>query len=290
MVNLEVTKMHGLGNSYVIVPDLDKKIEERYSLSLLARALSDKNYGVGSDGLLVHQEDQSQNVMRVFNPDGSEAEMCGNGIRMFARYLYESKYAPKNMSVKTLAGIVEPEVILKKGKFESVKVNMGRGKILGEEELHFGEYDFYGTKVSVGNPHYVVFKHETPGRYHGITSSSFVSEEAVRDFGPRIENHPNFQPSKTNVEFAEIWGRDKIKLLVWERGAGYTKACGTGACATAFAARKSGKINKNVNVNMLGGNLKISVKSDDTIFMTGPAEYIFKGQIVDIEEMLAHFK
>jgi diaminopimelate epimerase len=268
--------MHGLGNSYVLFSDLDGKIGEEFGYSRLAKAISNKNYGIGSDGILVAQKEENLHVMRIFNPDGSEAEMCGNGVRMFSRFLYDEGRAKREIMVKTLAGTIETKINLEDDEFVSVTSNMGKGRILGSEKIEINDLFFEGTKVSVGNPHFVIFKDS-------------ASEEMAKKYGPIIEYHEVFQPNRTNIEFARIVNEALIDLHVWERGAGYTLACGTGASATAFAAERRGLVNRNLKVRLPGGDLEMFVREDDAVFMTGPAQYIFNGHIIDLERMLANF-
>lgn len=282
LTKLPITKMHGLGNSYVIVRDLDKALERKPGYKNLAIALSDKSYGVGSDGILVVQLGvKTEYRMRIFNPDGSEAEMCGNGIRMFAKNLYDEGLVKETQfSVETYDGsrVVVPKLNIRNSEVESVTVDMGKGEIKERDKtIKLPQRDFYGTSVSVGNPHYVIF-------------DSLATEEITKQYGQLIENHHDFQPNRTNVEFARVKNPSHIDLFVWERGAGFTKACGTGACATAFAGYKKRINERDVKIWLPGGALFISVMNDDTIKMNGPAEYIFKGKIIDLDQLLSHFR
>ena len=266
---LSVTKMHGCGNSYGIIKDLEKKLESEIGYPLLARSISSSIYGLSTDGILVvNKGGKTDYRMRIFNPDGSEAEMCGNGVRLFARYLYDNKFVSvKEFPIETYNGsiIVKPRLKIKDGKVKSIEVEMGKGKILGEKTLKFGE-EIKGTCVSVGNPHFIIF-------------SDKASQEMCKKYGSLIENHKEFIPQRTNVEFAKILNPSEIEIHVWERGVGYTLACGTGASATAFLAYKKGKTKNKVNAKFPGGILKISIDKDDNIILEGPAEYCFKAEV-----------
>jgi len=250
LTELSVTKMNGCGNTYGIIEDLDGKLEDQLvGYSRLAKAVSDKVYGVWSDGILVVQNgEKTKYRMRVFNPDGSEAEMCGNGIRMFARYLYDKKMTKeKEFPVETYDGsiVVVPRLNLRKGKFESVTVDMGKGQISERNKpIDVLGANFLGHCISVGNPHYVTFHEE-------------ASEQMAKKYGPSIENHPDFQPERTNVEFAKIVFPNWIDLFVWERGAGFTQACGTGASVDLYREySQGGRVPVYVyNLNRIGDNL-----------------------------------
>lgn len=289
---LSVTKMHGLGNSYVIISDLDGRMESEYSR--LAQAVSNKSYGVGSDGMLVAQRGaEAPNRMRVFNPDGSEAEMCGNGIRQLALFLYDNRLAPTDMNIETKAGVKRVVVYPGRKDGTPVRVDIGKGEITGyfsgSSCLDLSKYlpasalpkgyelAIPGRTVSVGNPHFVHF------------TTKKAAEEGVKLLGPIIENHPQFQPGRINVEFAHVDDEHTIDMYVWERGAGLTQACGTGACATAYAAKKQGDVKNPIKVRMPGGDLLIEVSDNDDITMTGTVEYIFKGKLLGVSGMLKHF-
>lgn len=263
---MQFTKMHGLGNDFVLIENLDREIK---NYSALSKLLSDRHFGIGADGIIyIEKSEKTDYKMRIFNPDGSEAEMCGNGIRCFAKYLHDNGLTRKrNLEVETKAGIIKPKLDTENGVVKSVSVNMGKAKILGMKALDIQGKTIVGDVVNIGNPHYVI-------RYQNLDEKEV--KEFVTTYGPKIENHDAF-PDRTNVEFAKIVSRDLINLYVWERGAGYTLACGTGACATAFSARKSGKVKEKVNVRLPGGTLEILIEEDDTIFMSGEAEEVFKG-------------
>ena len=277
---LRFTKMHGLGNDYIFVNGMSERLP-RVSLPRLARALSDRHFGIGADGLiLVLPSRSAQFRMQVFNADGSEAEMCGNGIRMFARYVYEHGLTrDRELAVETLAGVIRPRLMVRGGRVASVRVDMGEprlerseipmrgkpGRVIGEALRVDGER-YEVTAVSMGNPHCVIFVKE-------------VAEFPVARVGPAIERHRAF-PRRTNVEFVQVLGRSALRMRVWERGAGETLACGTGACATLVAAVLNGKADRKATVHLPGGDLKIEWRaSDNRVYMTGPAEEVFCGEI-----------
>lgn len=259
--------MQGIGNSYVIFEDTERKLEQKYPA--IARALSDKNFGIGSDGILVVNKGRKAKYhMRIFNPDSSEAEMCGNGIRMFARYLYDKNLIGKIAEIEVGGSkggrIVKPRI----NPDKTMTVDMGKGMITGKKSIGANGVKFSGIKVSVGNPHFVIF-----------SGSAVEAKKNAEKYGSAIENHAVFMPARTNVEFAFVKSKCEILMHVWERGAGLTLACGTGACAAAFAAFKERIAGNKVNVNLPGGRLAIEIKNDGSILMTGPAEYIFSGTV-----------
>ncbi len=264
-------KMEGLGNSYILIEDLEKKLKKSYSR--MAFILSNKNYGIGSDGLLViNQGCLAPFSMRIFNPDGSEAEMCGNGLRMVSRYLWDKKlWRKKEVEIEVLGGKVFAKLNLKGRKVFSVRVAVGKGEFLeADKEIDVG-MKFRGSYVKIGNPHFIIFGKST--------------EEIAKKYGPLLENHKEFLPERVNVEFAEPRGKNSFLVKVWERGAGWTLACGSGACAVAFAAKKLFRGKRDFKIILPGGILFVSVLEDDTIFLEGPADYICRGKI-ELEQIL----
>ncbi|MTI84610.1 MAG: diaminopimelate epimerase [Firmicutes bacterium] len=273
---MHFTKVHGLGNDFVMV---DAESEELPgNLSKLAQAVCDRHFGIGADGLvLIWPTDEADIRMQILNSDGSEAEMCGNAIRCVSKYIYEKGIIKKEqIKVETKAGIMVPEVSVQNGVVAAVKVDMGEPKLdrkeipmLGSagmvigENLKVGEHNFKVTAVSMGNPHVVIFVVD-------------VDEVPISHWGPRIENH-NIFPNKTNVEFVQVLNRSEVRMQVWERGAGPTMACGTGACATAVAAHLNGFTEKQVSVHLASGSLDIEWSENNHVYMTGPAEEIFSG-------------
>lgn len=273
---MQFTKVQGLGNDFVMVDASSEKLPQ--DLSKLARQVCDRNFGIGADGLVIlWPSDRADIRMQIINADGSEAEMCGNAMRCVGKYVYEKGIIKKKeIQVETKAGIIVPEVKVEGGLVTAVRVNMGKpkldrkdipmegpsGKVI-EENLKVGEHNFKITAVSMGNPHCVIFV-------------SDVDAVPVTHWGPRIENHSAF-PQKTNVEFVQVLNRSEVRMRVWERGAGPTMACGTGACATVVAAHLRGLTDRNVSVHLLGGTLDIEWSEDDNVYMTGPAEVVFTG-------------
>ena len=275
MVNVSFWKMHGLGNDYILVDNRDGKLKEE-TLGKIAQRLCRRRFSVGADGLLVLSNSSVADAkMRIFNADGSEAEMCGNGIRCFAKYCFEKGIVNNTeLKIETLAGIKNIKLKLENGKVISVTVDMGQPvldrrliPVQGEgrcvnEELRVDDLTYRMTCVSVGNPHCVIFVND-------------VESFPVETVGPKIENHSLF-PKRTNVEFVQISGVDKLKIRVWERGVGETLACGTGACAAVVAANLLHKVGDRCTVSLLGGDLDIQLRGD-RIFMTGQAEKAFEG-------------
>jgi len=284
-MKINFVKMHGLGNDFILIDCLNKSLGDSSFVSYLAKKLCDRNFGIGADGLiLILPSSKADLKMRIFNYDGSEAQMCGNGIRCFAKYAYENKLVSKNkFAVETLAGIITPELIfqdLKDKKVLRIKVNMGTPKlrrreipmngedtpIVVDETLKINpEQTFKITCVSMGNPHCITFVND-------------VQSIPVDEIGPKIENHSLF-PEKTNVEFIQILNRKEINFRVWERGVGETLACGTGACAALVATVLNNKTDRKATIHLPGGDLDVRWADDGYVYMTGPAELVFKGEM-----------
>lgn len=269
-------KMHGLGNDYVVIDNRDEKISDQEA-SELALKLCKRRFSVGADGVLFVSNSTVADVkMRIFNADGSEAEMCGNGIRCFAKYCYENDIARKNeLVVETLAGNKRTWLNVENGVVQLVMVDMGipeldrsRIPMTGQdtfinEALQVDGEAYKATCLSVGNPHCVIFV-------------DGVDDFPVERVGSKIENHPLF-PNRTNVEFAQVLSENEVKLRVWERGCGETLACGTGACATVVAGNLLRKLGGKVLVHLLGGDL--TVEYTDSLLITGAAEKVFEGTV-----------
>jgi diaminopimelate epimerase len=269
-------KMHGLGNDYVVIDNRDRRIGDDEAAEL-ALKLCKRRFSIGADGVLFVSNSTSADAkMRIFNSDGSEAEMCGNGIRCFAKYCYENNIARKGeLVIETLAGNKRTWLTVEGGVVQSVMVDMGmpvleRSKIpmVGQgtfinEELQVDGEAYKATCLSVGNPHCVIF----------VDS---LDDFPVERVGPKIESHQLF-PKRTNVEFAQVLGENEVKLRVWERGCGETLACGTGACATVVAGNLLEKLGGKVLVHLLGGDL--TVEYADLLLMTGAAEKVFEGTL-----------
>jgi len=280
VVILRFSKMHGLGNDFILVNCFEEKLDLAQMPELAVKACN-RYFGIGADGLvLLLPSDLADIQMRIFNSDGSEPEMCGNGIRCAAKYMYEHKMIKKDkIRVETLAGIIVPELIIEQGSVKSVRVDMGQprlkrseipmkgrhGRVI-DEPLTVGNAAFQITAVSMGNPHCVIFVPD-------------ADKVLLHDIGPLIEQHDSF-PRKTNVEFIQVLNRDEVRMKVWERGAGETLACGTGACAAVVSGRLRGLLGPRVRVGLPGGDLVIEWPGHpQPVLMTGPAERVFEGEI-----------
>lgn len=285
---MKFTKMQGIGNDYVYINAIENKIKDPKDLAI---KVSDRHFGIGSDGLiLIDKSKKADFKMRIINPDGSEAEMCGNGIRCVGKYVYDKGLtAKKELDIETLAGIKHLTLIVEKGKVSKVTVDMGK-PILEEEKIPVKFYDKkiknksfefvlidteikdkkeYLTCISMGNPHAVCFIKN-------------VDDLNIEKYGKKIENDKRF-PNKTNVEFVEVLDKNTIKMRVWERGVGETLACGTGSCASVCASILNDLTYRKVKVMLLGGTLEIEWNKDNNhIYMTGPAAITFEGNIKDI--------
>ena len=274
---IKFTKMQGLGNDYVYIDATKENIENP---SVLAKYISDRHFGVGSDGLiLICPSDKADFRMRMFNSDGSEAEMCGNGIRCVGKFVYDKKLIDKTLvTIETKAGIKTLKLNIKNKEVDTVRVDMGTPilesekipvitdeKIAQNLKLNALDKSFNFTCVSMGNP-------------HAVTVVDNISDFDVKKYGSILEINEVF-PNKTNVEFVEIKDPENIKMRVWERGTGETLACGTGACASAVACNLNGLTKNNVNVELLGGNLNIELGEDNHVYMTGPAVTVFEGEL-----------
>ena len=276
---IKFTKMEGLGNDYVYM-DCTKSGEPD-NVASLAKFVSDRHFGVGSDGLILIVKSKIADFkMRMFNGDGSEAQMCGNGIRCVGKFVYDKGLTSKtNLNIETLAGIKVLELNIKDGKVDTVKVDMGEPifnpkkiPVIAEENpvqnLSISVLDktFLFTCVSMGNP-------------HAITEVEDVKNFEVEKYGKILEIDSHF-PEKTNVEFIQVINNETITMRVWERGSGETMACGTGACAVAVSQILNGKVKNKVTVKLLGGDLDIFWDNKTNhVFMTGPARTVFEGEL-----------
>lgn len=287
---MRFTKMHGLGNDYIYLDGFAQDLDG-YDLPTLARVLSDRHFGVGGDGIVLILPGEAGDFrMRMLNPDGSEAEMCGNAVRAFAKYVYEHGLTGKTeLAVETGAGLIRPSLRLEDGRVGEVRVDMGEPRLARRDIPMAGEppdepvvnetLDVQGrslvvTCVSMGNPHCVTFVDD-------------AGEYPVREVGLLVENHPAF-PRRTNVEFAQVVDRGHIRMRVWERGAGETLACGTGACATLVAAVLTERAARRAVLHLLGGDLEIEWAEDGHVYMTGPATEVFSGELsAEIEKSLS---
>ena len=262
---MKFTKMQGIGNDYIYVNCFEEKADHPEKI---AKVISDRHFGVGSDGLvLICPDDKADFRMRMYNSDGSESEMCGNATRCIGKFVYERGLTKKTeVSLMTGAGIKILQLAVKDGKVESVRVDMGEPEVLGVGETVEAKGKIFPfTRVSTGNPHAVIFLDE-------------VEDLDVAGYGTEIECNPIF-PNRTNTEFAKILSRDHIRMRVWERGAGETMACGTGACATLIAAVTNNLTERKAALDLNGGTLIIEWdEKTNHVFQEGPAEFVFDGE------------
>lgn len=275
---MKFTKMHGIGNDYVYVNCFEESVKNPAEVS---KFVSDRHFGIGSDGLILISPSAIADFrMNIYNADGSQAEMCGNGIRCVAKYVYDYGLTDKTeISVETLAGIKYLRLQVENGKVASVEVNMG-APILEPKEIPVAVEEspvvnvpvevkgkiYHMTCVSMGNPHAIIFMNN-------------VKDLDIAAIGPYFENHTVF-PKRTNTEFVEVLDRNTVNMRVWERGSDETLACGTGACATTVACILNDKTENEVTVHLLGGDLKIRWDREvNQVYMTGPATVVFDGEI-----------
>jgi len=274
---IKFTKMHGTGNDYIYIDDRKTAIKNPGEMAV---TMSSRHFGIGSDGLILILKSKNADFkMRMFNADGSEAEMCGNGIRCFAKYLYDHGLTDrKKISVETPAGIKYLDLTVRKDRVEKVKVDMGEPILMREripmkgdpgtviaESLHLPDgVRFEITAVSMGNPHVVIYVED-------------VGNFPVEKYGPMIENHPLF-PNRTNVEFVQLVNENEVIQRTWERGSGETMACGTGASAVTVAGVLNKKNARAITIHLNGGDLEVEWGEDDGhVYLTGPAVEVFQG-------------
>lgn len=275
---MQFSKWHGQGNDFVIVNGFQEKLNDYRQAAI---AVCDRHFGIGADGLVLLLPAATADAdfkIRIFNSDGSEAEMCGNATRCIARYVYENGLSEKtSLTLETLAGYIKPEIIFEAGQIKTICVDMGEPRLQRNEIPMTGPEDLqpvnipleaagitYGiTCVSMGNPHCVIFVDD-------ITAVDLLA------IGPVIETHSIF-PRKTNVEFVQVLSSNKVRMRVWERGAGITLACGTGASATLVASVLNKKTDRAVTVELDGGDLFVEWRDDNHIYMSGPAIEVFRG-------------
>ena len=268
---IRFTKMHGCGNDYIYVNTMEQKVPNPQQAAI---EWSDRHKGIGSDGLVLIGKSpvpEADYTMHIYNADGSEAMMCGNASRCIGKYLYERGLTTKTkIRLLTLSGIKTLQLdIINNNKVESVTVDMGKPVLEDESQFLGNRVLDKGTFVSMGNPHYVIFTDDV---------------DQVGETGRALERHPAF-PQRCNIEFARVVSGETadhttIRTRVWERGSGITEACGTGACATAVAAALTGKAGRKSDIVMDGGTLSIEWReSDNHVYMTGPAEFVFDGEI-----------
>lgn len=262
---MHFTKMHGLGNDYLYVYG-----EVPENIKYIAQRLSERHFGAGSDGMIyISPSDTADFKMRIFNADGSEAEMCGNGIRCVGKYVYDKGYTDKTqLNIETLSGIKKLKLQLFCGKVKSVSVDMGIAEVYDDIHVITEHADVICTPVSVGNPHAVIFAKD-------------ADTLPIEIIGKEIERYKAF-PDGVNVEFVNIISETELRMRVWERGSGITMACGTGACAAVTAAINKGfcSCNTPITVRLDGGILDINIDENYNVTMTGPAETVYEGETV----------
>lgn len=275
---MKFTKMEGLGNDYVYVNCFKETVEDPKSVAI---KVSDRHFGIGSDGLiLIKPSKVADFCMDMYNADGSQSEMCGNGIRCVAKYVYDYGLTDKtHISVETLAGIKYLDLKIENGKAVMITVNMGSPELVPEkipvksdkdklidEPIVVGDKEYNMTCVSMGNPHCIVFVDDT---------EHFPLEQ----IGPMFENHEVF-PNRVNAEFIQVLDRKTVNMRVWERGSGETLACGTGACASTVACILNGLTEDEITLHLLGGDLLVKWdREENLVYMTGPAKVVFDGEI-----------
>ncbi len=282
-MDVDFRKYHGLGNDYLVI---DPNVRDLAMTEANIRLICDRNFGVGSDGILYGPIlDGDIPRLRILNPDGSEAEKSGNGLRIFAKYLFEKQYVrSKEFQIRTLGGIVSVQV--KDDAAGMIRIDMGKVTFISNEIPVAGEkrevvnevldvngVDFKVTCLSIGNPHCVIPMEE-------------VSEERARAIGPFVEKHERF-PNRINLQLLKVIDRANIDIRIWERGAGYTLASGSSSCAAACAAHRLGLVDSDITVHMPGGTLHIEIMPDGEVFMTGPVEGTFQGTFhADLERRI----
>ena len=278
---MRFVKMQGIGNDYVYVDCIRQPMPS--DIASLATKISDRNFGVGGDGLiLICPSDKADARMRMFNNDGSESEMCGNGVRCVAKFVYDHGIAKKtSLAIETGRGVLKLELETAGGKCHQVRVDMGEPILIAENipttllgtpplevPLVIDGVELKVTCVSMGNPHCITFVKE-------------ITNEMVLGIGPKVEKHSAF-PRRTNVEFVRVDNPGEITMRVWERGSGETLACGTGACAVAVAGVLTGRTDRSIIAHLRGGDLRLDwSKTDNHVFMTGPAVEVFQGEWPD---------
>ncbi len=277
---MKFTKMHGCGNDYIYINGASEKMEQDRKPDFVRR-VSDRHFGIGGDGVIfINPSTEADFEMEMYNADGSRAEMCGNGIRCVAKYVYDKGLTDKTeISIVSCGKVKYLQLFLKDGKVESVRVNMGapilqagevpvisdKEHVIDEPILVQGK-EYKMTCVSMGNPHAVIFTED-------------VTNLAIESIGPYFENHERF-PKRTNTEFVKVLDRKNVQMRVWERGTGETLACGTGCCATVVACVLNGLTDSTVTVKLLGGEIEVFWDQENNlVYMTGPAETVFEGEI-----------
>ncbi len=279
-MKIKFTKMQGCGNDYVYIEGFTQKLSDSWKPDFV-RFVSDRHFGIGSDGVIfINPSDQADFEMEMYNADGSRSEMCGNGIRCVAKYVHDKGFTDRQQfSVISDGQVKYMDLTVEEGVTKAVRVDMGEPELSAknipviaqseravDEPITVGGREYRMTCVSMGNPHAVVFVEDVKGL-------------DIEKIGPSFENHVRF-PKRVNTEFVQVVADDRVKMRVWERGSGETLACGTGCCATAVACVLNGRTGRHVTVEVLGGELVIDWEEESGhIFMTGPAEFVFDGEI-----------
>ncbi|MCL4170525.1 UNVERIFIED_CONTAM: hypothetical protein GTU68_054092 [Idotea baltica] len=261
----QFSKMHGIGNDYVY---FDCTKNEFPNPEFYSKKISNRNFGIGSDGIILILSSKTADFrMRMYNPDGSEAEMCGNGVRCVAKYVYEKGLTNKKLiNLETMAGLIILELNIENNIVNSVRVNLGNPILEPKgNEIKIDKFTGLFTAVSMGNPHAVFFVDK-------------LTDDLIKNIAPKIEIH-KFFPNKVNVEFVEVVSRDRVKMRVWERNTGETLACGTGAGAVCVAGALNNLTNNKITIELLGGDLELEWKENEGVYKTGPAEFSFEGKI-----------
>ncbi|MDD3205228.1 MAG: diaminopimelate epimerase [Lachnospiraceae bacterium] len=275
---MKFTKMHGCGNDYVYINGFEEKVENKSEIVI---KLSDRHFGIGGDGVIfINPSKIADFEMEMYNADGTRAEMCGNGIRCVAKFVYDKGLTDKkNISIESFGKIKYLELTVEDGKVAMVRVNMGAPELIAEnvpvisenekvidEEIEVDDKIYHMTAVSMGNPHAVVFVND-------------VNDFPLETVGPKFEHHVRF-PKRVNAEFVRVVDRKNVEMRVWERGTGETFACGTGCCATVVACILNGLTEEQVTVKLLGGSLVIQWdREQNLVYMTGPAATVFEGEV-----------
>lgn len=272
MINFQ--KFHGTGNDFIIFNESDLSIDD---YSILAKKVCDRHFGIGADGMIIIAESTKADIrMKFYNADGSIASMCGNGIRCFSKFVYENKLVDKKrFTVETLAGIMKPEIIVENNEVTFVKVNLGKVIFSSNEIPKSNNKYFINEEINVEGTNLKISS-LVVGTIHTILFVKDFNDIDIKKIGHAIENNKIF-PIKTNVNFCKVIDEENIEVITWEKGVGITLACGTGAAASAVISSLLKGCNRKVNVKVLGGNLKIEQK-DNEIFITGPANFICKGE------------
>ena len=275
---MKFTKMHGCGNDYVYINGFEEKVENKSEIVI---KLSDRHFGIGGNGVIfINPSKIADFEMEMYNADGTRAEMCGNGIRCVAKFVYDKGLTDKkNISIESFGKIKYLELTVEDGKVAMVRVNMGAPELIAEnvpvisenekvidEEIEVDDKIYHMTAVSMGNPHAVVFVND-------------VNDFPLETVGPKFEHHVRF-PKRVNAEFVRVVDRKNVEMRVWERGTGETFACGTGCCATVVACILNGLTEEQVTVKLLGGSLVIQWdREQNLVYMTGPAATVFEGEV-----------